>query len=62
MEENIVCVIATDKNTGFIKTCTSCDRETANMHAKYYRSKGYNFQIVTYEDLKKYKKKKNKKE
>lgn len=53
MEENIVCVIATDKNTGFIKTCTSCDRENANKYAKYYRSIGYNSRIVTYEDLEK---------
>ncbi|KAI4445395.1 hypothetical protein C823_007902 [Eubacterium plexicaudatum ASF492] len=24
---NIVCVVALDKNTGWIKTCTSCDKE-----------------------------------
>ena len=52
MEENIVCVIATDKKLN-IKACTSCDRETANKYAKYYRSKGYISRIVTCEDLKK---------
>lgn len=55
MEENIVCVIATDKKLN-IKACKSCDRETANKYAKYYRSKGYISRIVTCEDLKKYKK------
>lgn len=40
MEDNVVCVIATEKHTGFIKTCTSCDRENANHYTKYYRSIG----------------------
>ena len=51
MEENIVCVVARDKHTGYVKTCTSCDIENANKYAKYYRSVGYNSQIVTYEKL-----------
>lgn len=53
MKENIVCVIATDKNTGYIKTCTSCDEKDANRYTKYYRSIGYNSRIVTYEELEK---------
>ena len=53
IEENIICVIATDKNTGFIKTCTSCDRENASKYAKYYRSIGYDSRIITYENLEK---------
>lgn len=53
MEDNVVCVIATEKHTGFIKTCTSCDRENANKYAKYYRSIGCNSRIVTYEELEK---------
>ena len=52
MEDNVVCVIATEKHTGFIKTCTSCDRENADTYTKYYRSIGYNSRIVTYEELK----------
>lgn len=51
MEDNVICVIATEKHTGFIKTCTSCDRENGNHYAKYYRSIGYNSRIVTYEEL-----------
>lgn len=51
MEDNVVCVIATEKHTGFIKTCTSCDRENANHYTKYYRSIGYNSRTVTYEEL-----------
>lgn len=53
MEDNVVCVIATEKHTGFIKTCTSCDREDANRYAKYYRGIGYNSRIVSYEELEK---------
>lgn len=51
MEDNVVCVIATEKYTGLIKTCTSCDRENANHYAQYYRSIGYNSRTVTYEEL-----------
>ena len=51
MKDNVVCVIATEKHTGLIKTCTSCDRENANHYAKYYRSRGYNSRTVTYEEL-----------
>ena len=51
MEDNVVCVIATEKHTGLIKTCTSCDKENANRYTKYYRSIGYNSRTVTYEDL-----------
>ncbi len=47
----VVCVIATDKGTGFIKTCTSCDDTDAQRYAKYYRSIGYNARVVTYEEL-----------
>ena len=51
MEDNVVCVIATEKHTGLIKTCTSCDRENANHYSQYYRSIGYNSRTVTYEEL-----------
>lgn len=51
MEENTICVVAMDKHTGYVNTCTSCDKENANKYTKYYRSIGYNSQIVTYEKL-----------
>lgn len=35
-EDEIVCVIATDKNTGYITTCTSCDIFDSSHYAKYY--------------------------
>lgn len=47
----VVCVIAVEKSTGFIKTCTSCDDMDAQRYAKYYRSIGYNSRVVTYEEL-----------
>lgn len=47
----VVCVIATEKKTGFIKTCTSCDDTEAWRYAKYYRAIGYNARVVTYEEL-----------
>ena len=43
MEDNVVCVIATEKHTGLIKTCTSCDKENANHYTKS--------RTVTYEEL-----------
>ena len=46
-----VCVVAIDKGIGYVITCTSCDRKDANKYAKYYRSKGYRSQILTYEIL-----------
>lgn len=49
-----VCVIATNKGTGFIETCTSCDEEDAQRYAKYYRSVGYNARVLIYEELEKY--------
>lgn len=51
MEDEVVCVVALDRATGFIKTCTSCERENASHYAKYYRSIGYNARILTYEEL-----------
>lgn len=51
VEDEVVCVVALDKRTGFIKTCTSCDRGAASNYAKYYRSIGYNARILTYEEL-----------
>ena len=53
----VVCVIATDKGTGFIKTCTSCEDVDAQKYAKYYRSVGYNARVVTYEELEEIQKK-----
>lgn len=44
-----VCVVAIDKGTGYVITCTSCDGKDANKYAKYYRSHGYRSQILTYE-------------
>lgn len=49
--DEVVCVIATDKNTGYITTCTSCDKSDSNHYAKYYRSIGYNSKVVTYAEL-----------
>ena len=49
-----VCVIATNKGTEFIQTCTSCDKLDAQRYAKYYRSIGYNVKVLTYEELEKY--------
>lgn len=50
----VVCVIATQKKTGYIVTCTSCDDTEAWRYAKYYRSVGYNARVLTYEELEKY--------
>ena len=36
MEENIVCVVARDKHTGYVKTCTSCDIENANKQLRFH--------------------------
>ena len=51
MENNTVCVMALDKNTKEIKTCTSCDKTEAQKYAKYYRGIGYNAKVVTYDEL-----------
>ncbi len=51
MENNIVCVVALDRNTKQIKTCTSCDKSDSQKYAKYYRSIGYNSKVLTYEEL-----------
>ncbi len=48
---NVVCVVATEKHTGFIRTSTSCNIEDSQKYAKYYRSIGYNARVVTYEEL-----------
>ncbi len=48
--EDIVCVVALD-TAGFIKTCTSCEREASAHYARYYRSIGYKSRVVTYEEL-----------
>ena len=50
-ENEMVFVAAMDKGTGFIRTGTSCDRKDAGHYAKYYRSIGYNAQILTYDEL-----------
>lgn len=44
-----VCVVAINKGTGYVVTCTSCDGKDANKYAKYYRNQGYRSQILTYE-------------
>lgn len=51
MEDEVVCVVALDKGTGFIGTTTSCSREDSQKYAKYYRNIGYNARVVTYEEL-----------
>ena len=51
MENNTVCVVALDKNTGYIVTCTSCEKEDAQKYAKYYRGVGYNSKVLTYEEF-----------
>lgn len=53
----IVCVVALDKGTGFIRTVTSCDDADAQKYAKYYRSIGYNSRVLTYEELEEYQRK-----
>lgn len=52
MENDDVVVLAIDRNTGYIKTCTSCDESDARRFAQYYRKAGYRAKIVTYEELK----------
>ena len=51
--DNIVCVVALDKGTGFIKTVTSCDKQDAQKYAKHYRNIGYNAQVLRYDELEK---------
>lgn len=50
-DNNVVCVVALDKYTKLIKTCTSCDKDDSQKYAKYYRNIGYNSKVVTYEEL-----------
>ena len=52
MEDNVVVVVAFDKNTGYTKTVTSCDIERSQHYARYYRGIGYNARVMTYEKLK----------
>ena len=49
--DNTICVVALDKHTKQIKTCTSCDKADSQKYAKCYRSIGYNAKVVTYEEL-----------
>ena len=49
--DSVVCVVALDKYTREIKTCTSCDKKDSQRYAKYYRSIGYNSKVLTYEEL-----------
>lgn len=51
MEDNVVCVAAFDKGTGYMGPVTSCDSKDAQHYAKYYRSIGYNARVLTYEEL-----------
>lgn len=51
MENNTVCVVALDKNTGYIGPVTSCAAEDAQRYAKYYRSIGYRAKVVDYDTL-----------
>ena len=55
--DNVVCVVALDRYTKQIKTCTSCDKEDSQKYAKYYRGIGYNSKVVTYEELEEMQKK-----
>lgn len=45
----VVCVVAL--SGGRIVTCTSCYRKDAQHYASYYRSKGYNSRVLTYDEL-----------
>lgn len=45
----VVCVAAL--SGGRIATCTSCYRKDAQHYASYYRSKGYNSRVLTYDEL-----------
>ena len=49
--DSVVCVVALDKYTREIKTCTSCDKKDSQKYAQYYRSIGYNSKVLTYEEL-----------
>lgn len=51
MEENTVAVVGFDKNTGFVRAVTSCDKEDSQHYAKYYRSIGYHARVLSYEEL-----------
>lgn len=51
MEDNVVIVLAFDKNTKLIKTSVSCGKTDAPRHVRYFRSIGYNARIVTYDML-----------
>lgn len=52
-QNEVVCVVAFDKRTRYIRTITSCKRKDANHYARYYRSIGYIARILTYEELEK---------
>ena len=57
MEDNVVCVAAFDKGTGYIGPVTSCDAKDAQHYAKYYRSIGYNARVLLMKSQIKFKRK-----
>ena len=50
---NVVAVVAFDKNTKQSKAITSCDKKDAQTYAKYYRKIGYNARVMEYDEVEK---------
>lgn len=50
-ENDVVCVVALNRYSESIVTCTSCDKKDSQRYAKYYRSVGYKSKVITYEEL-----------
>lgn len=48
---NVVAVVAFDKNTKQSKAITSCGRNDAQAYAKYYRRIGYNARVMEYDEV-----------
>lgn len=49
--DNVVAVVAFDKNSKQSKAVTSCDRNDAQAYAKYYRRIGYNARVMEYDEV-----------
>ena len=48
---NVVAVVAFDKNTRKSKAVTSCNKKNAQTYAKYYRRIGYNARVMEYDKV-----------
>ena len=49
--DDVVCVLALDKRTGYSVTSTSCDAKDTAHYASYYNSIGYHTRTLTYDEL-----------